>query len=146
MEPPSNPVVEALQAYAGRTFDAGPAFTVWLGGILRMVGVGELEMEFVTRPEWANPVGTLHGGMQAAILDEMIGFATFTLGEAEPMVTIDLHVNFLGKAAVGTRVKARARVVRHGRRISHAVCELYDDTGRPIARADANLVRMDSKG
>jgi acyl-coenzyme A thioesterase PaaI-like protein len=40
-----------------------PPFTKWLNGKILSVKRGEIELEFETRPEMANPTGILHGGM-----------------------------------------------------------------------------------
>jgi uncharacterized protein (TIGR00369 family) len=98
-------------------------------------------MEFEVRPEMANPTGLLHGGVQAALMDDLIGMTSATLGEEGFMLSIDLHVNFLGKTSVGQTVRARARIVRSGKRIAHAVCEIVDEEGNIVARGDSNLVK-----
>ena len=123
--------------------EGAPPVSQWLDGRIVSCGVGEIEVKFKVRPEMGNPVGLLHGGIQAAMMDEVIGMASATLGDKGFMLTIDLHTNFLGRVEVGETVLARARMVRTGRRISHAVCQLVDEAGRVVARADANLVKTE---
>jgi acyl-coenzyme A thioesterase 13 len=89
----------------------------------------------------ANPAGLLHGGMQAAMMDDVIGMTSATVEEEGFMLSIDLHINYLGKIKVGQPVLARARIVRSGKRIAHAVCELMEEQGNVISRCDANLIR-----
>lgn len=137
----TNQIVELFRASIGQRLEAAPPFTRWLDGRIVSCDVGALEMTFKVRPEMANPTGLLHGGMQAAIIDDLIGMTAATLGEEGFMLTIDLHVNFLGKVEVGQTVKGRARFIRSGKRIAHAVCELIDEKGSLVSRGDSNLVK-----
>jgi acyl-coenzyme A thioesterase 13 len=137
----TNPMVELFRASIGKKLEGAPPFTQWLDGRIVSCEVGALEVEFNVRPEMANPTGLLHGGIQAAILDDVIGMTSATLGEEGFMLSIDLHVNFLGKIDVGKKVKARARFLRSGRRIAYAVCEILDEEGNIVTRGDSNLMK-----
>ena len=139
----TNPIVQMFKASIGKKLEGAPPFTEWLDGRIVSCDVGEIEMTFKVRPEMSNPTGLLHGGMQAAIIDDLIGMTSATLGEEGFMLTIDLHVNFLGKIKVGETVKARAKIVRSGRRIAHAVCEILDEEGNIVGRGDSNLVKTE---
>jgi uncharacterized protein (TIGR00369 family) len=136
-----NPIVQVFRASIGKKLEGAPPFTSWLDGRIVSCDAGEIEMTFKVRPEMANPTGLLHGGVQAAIIDDLIGMTSATLGEEGFMLSIDLHVNFLGKVPVGETIKARARILRSGKRIAHAVCELLDERGNLVARGDSNLVK-----
>ncbi len=140
-KPETNPMVEVFRASIGKKLEYAPPFTDWLDGRIVSCDVGEIEMTFKVRPEMANPTGLLHGGIQAAIIDDLIGMTAATLGEEGFMLTIDLHVNFLGKVEVGQTVKGRARFIRSGKRIAHAVCEILDEQGNLVCRGDSNLVK-----
>jgi uncharacterized protein (TIGR00369 family) len=141
MNDETNAIVELFRASIGKKLEGAPPFTEWLDGQIVSCGVGELEMTFTGRPEMANPTGLLHGGIQAAIMDDVIGMTAATLGETGFMLSIDLHINYLGKIRIGQTVKARARFVRSGKRIAHAVCELVDEHGNLVSRCDSNLVK-----
>lgn len=141
MNDEKNPIVEMFRASIGKKLEGAPPFTRWLDGRIVSCDIGELEVAFQVRPEMANPTGLLHGGIQAAIIDDVIGMTSATLGEEGFMLTIDLHVNFLGKVKLGQTVKARARFVRLGRRIAHAVCEILDEEGTVVCRGDSNLMK-----
>lgn len=141
MNEETNPIVQVFRASIGKKLEGAPPFTEWLDGRIVSCDVGEIEMTFKVRPEMANPTGLLHGGMQSAIIDDLIGMTSATLGEEGFMLSIDLHVNFLGKVPVGQTVKARARILRSGKRIAHAVCEILDEQGSLVSRGDSNLVK-----
>ncbi|RJP75559.1 MAG: PaaI family thioesterase [Candidatus Abyssobacteria bacterium SURF_17] len=140
-ESQTNPIVQVFRASIGKKLEGAPPFTEWLDGRIVSCNPGEIEMTFTVRPEMANPTGLLHGGIQAAIIDDLIGMTAATLGEEGFMLTIDLHVNFLGRVEVGRTVKARARFIRSGKRIAHAVCEILDEQGNIVARGDSNLLK-----
>jgi uncharacterized protein (TIGR00369 family) len=142
MGEPSNPIVELFRANIGKKLEGAPPFTSWLDGRILSAEAGAIEMEFVVRPEMANPTGLLHGGMQAAIIDDVFGMTAATLGEEGFRLSVDLHVNFLGKVKVGETIRARARVLRAGKRITHAVCELLDREGNLVACGDTNQLKV----
>ncbi len=139
----TNSIVELFRSLKGKKMQGAPPFTEWLDGRIVSCDVGEIEMTFQVRPEMSNPTGLMHGGVQAAVIDDLIGMTTATLGEGGFMLSIDLHVNFLGKIPVGQTVKGRARIVRSGRRITHAVCELLDEQGNIVSRGDSNLLKTE---
>jgi len=141
MNEATNPVVEFFRASIGKKLEGAPPLTEWLDGRIVSCGVGQIEVRYVTRPEMANPTGLLHGGIQAAIMDDVIGMTSATLGEKGFMLSIDLHVNYLGKVPIGRPVTARARFVRTGKRVAHAVCELVDEDGNVVSRCDSNLIK-----
>jgi len=138
-----NPIVQVFRASIGKKLEGAPPFTEWLDGRIVSCDAGEIEMTYRVRPEMSNPTGLLHGGMQAAIIDDLIGMTAATLGEDGFMLSIDLHVNFLGKIPVGQTIKARAKIVSSGRRIAHAVCEILDEQGNIVSRGDSNLVKTE---
>jgi len=136
-----NPVLQLFQALIGQEMGAGaPPFSRWLRGVMREVEEGALTMEFTVRPEMANPVGLLHGGMQCAMIDEVIGMTAATLGRSGFYYSLDLHVDYLEKVKVGEKVIARSRILRQGQQILHAQCDLVDATGKLISRGTSNLL------
>lgn len=122
-----------------------PPFTKWLNG--RIIGAkrGEVFLEIDVRKEMSNPTGILHGGMQSAILDDVIGITTITLGYAGFLISIDMHVDFLGKVKIGETIKAHGKIVREGSHIFHADGELIDINGKVIATATSNLLKTSYK-
>lgn len=117
-----------------------PPLTRWLSGRVVSVSRGEAIVEFTVRPEMANPTGLLHGGMHCAMMDDTIGITTATLGYEGFLITIDFHVNYLGKVKVGETVNAHARIVREGKNIVNAEVSLKDKNGLMVSNAQANLL------
>ncbi|MFX1572812.1 MAG: PaaI family thioesterase [Promethearchaeota archaeon] len=118
-----------------------PPFTKWLEGEIIKAKYGEILLQFEIRPEMANPTGLLHGGMQCALMDDTIGMMTATLGYKGFPISIDFHVDYLGKVKVGEKVKVIGKVIREGRNIIHAVAEIYDLEGNLISTGNSNLLR-----
>jgi acyl-coenzyme A thioesterase 13 len=122
-----------------------PAFSKWLDGRFIHADRGEIEIEFDVRSEMANPTGLLHGGMQCAMMDDTIGVMTTTLGYEGFLISIDFHVDYLGKVKIGEKVIVKAKMVREGRNIVHVIAELYNMEGKLIATGNSNLLKTTYK-
>jgi uncharacterized protein (TIGR00369 family) len=137
----SEQIVELFKAMRGKRVQDFPVppFTKWLNGTIIEVERGEIEMEFVVRPEMANPTGILHGGMQCAIMDDTIGITCATLGYEGFLIGIDFHADYLGRVEVGEKIRVKGRIVREGRRIVHATAEIHCMDGGLVATGETNL-------
>jgi len=118
-----------------------PPFTKWLNGKIIKTERGLLELEFEIRPEMGNPTNLLHGGMQCALMDDTIGMMTATLGYEGFPISIDFHVDYLGKVKVGENVRVIAKLIREGNNILHAIAEIYDLNGIVISTGNSNLLK-----
>jgi len=118
-----------------------PPFSKWLNYKILNVKRGEMELEFLVRPEMANPTGLLHGGMQCGLMDDCIGITSTTLGYEGFPISIDFHVDFLGKVKVGEKVKVVGKVIREGRNIIHMNAEIFDMNDKLIAVGNSNLLK-----
>ena len=61
---------------------------------------GEVEVEFNIQPKMTNPIGLLHGGMQCTLMDDVIGITVATLGLENFSISLNLQINYLGKANI----------------------------------------------
>src|SRR5690606_29532955 len=96
----SNPYIEHYKQYIGQPVTTAPSpFSNWLKGIIRQVNEECIAVEFTVREEMTNPVKMLHGGMIAAIIDDMIGMHIFLLGEKSFYFSVNLHVDFMSNVA-----------------------------------------------
>ena len=137
-----NPVLRMLQARIGRPPSPRAApFTRWLQGVIRGVEEGAVSVEFLVRDDMTNPAGLLHGGVQAAMIDEVIGMTVASLGADTFFVSVNLAIDHLGQARAGDTVRAAGRIHRAGRKVINAGCDLMDPTGRLIARGSSNLLK-----
>ena len=137
-----NAVIRFLQSRIGKKpASFMPPVTRWLDGTLKEVKKGSITAEFVVWPEMANPVGFMHGGLQNAIIDDVIGMTAATLGKGPFCLSVNLYVDYLGKASVGDLITARSTILRKGKQMLNVQCELLDVNGGIIARGISNLVR-----
>lgn len=94
--------------------------------------------------EWMyNPIGMVHGGVAATILDSCMGCAVHTTLEAGVgYTTTDLQVRYVSAMRSDTgRVLADGRVVHAGRRTATAEGRLFAESdGRLIAHATTGCV------
>ncbi|MCP9767955.1 PaaI family thioesterase [Lacihabitans sp. LS3-19] len=121
--------------------DSSPSpFGRWLNGTLLEAKVGSITVEFEIREELTNPGGIMHGGAIAAIIDEVIGMTTFSLGKPGFYVAINLNIDFLRPGLKGEKIKAVSEVIRDGKTMAHAECKIFNQEGKLIAKAASNLV------
>jgi len=88
-------------------------------------------------PQHANPMGTLHGGVLCDLAEAAMGMAfASTLAPGESFTTMALSINFF-RPVWQTRLRAEARVVNHGKNIGYVECEVTDQNGKQVAKANS---------
>ena len=118
----------------------GPS-AVGVAGLLDMeiddLTVGHVVFTAVTRPAFGNPLGTLHGGITATLLDSAMTCAVMSaLPAGMAATTLDLSVRYLRPAALdGGRLWAVGDLVHQGRTVATAEGRLVDERDRLIATA-----------
>ncbi len=137
-----NPTLDFFRANVGPNLSQrSPSPTGrWLGGMLLAAEPGSLTVQFTVREEFCNPARILHGGIAATMMDDLMGITVFSLRLDVFFTSVNLNVDFLYAAPLGTTVVARSEVVRQGKKIIHAECRLTDEAGRLVAKATSNLV------
>ncbi len=131
------PGIEYLREVAAGTLPPPPVAEL-LG--LSIVEVATGRAVFAVDPqEWMdNPIGSVHGGIAATVLDSCMGCAIHTTLEAGvAYTTTDLHVRYI-RAMTNTtgRVLAEGRVIHAGRRTATADARLFvESDGGLIAHA-----------
>lgn len=119
-----------------------------LGMTLVDHGRGHVIYEMPVRRELSNPLGVVQGGIVTALADAAMAAATSTMldDEAvtrEAVTTVDLFSRFLRPVNLSnaTVLRAEARVIRGGRQLMWAECEVTAD-GKEVARFTATGVRV----
>jgi uncharacterized protein (TIGR00369 family) len=93
-------------------------------------------------PQHANPMGTLHGGILCDLADAAMGIAyASTLEEGESFTTLELKINFF-KPVWTARLTATARVVKRGKTVGMAECDVTDEKGSLVARASSTCLTL----
>ena len=92
-----------------------------------------------------NPIGTVHGGYAATLLDSACGCAVHTkLSASQGYTTLELKVAYHKAMTEATGlVRAEGRVITFGRRAAFAEARLVDTSGRLYASATSTLLVFD---
>lgn len=121
--------------------DSFTTFGKWLEPIVRIVERDKLVLEFLCRKEQANPVGTIHGGVIASLIDETIGAMMFYIGEPHFKSSINLNVNFLSSCRPGDVLLVEARLVKSGRKLTFGQASITrKDDAKLIATGNCNFI------
>jgi uncharacterized protein (TIGR00369 family) len=132
--------LEQLQAL----IDGGgvPPIGATLGFALVEVGDGLAVFEATPGEHVYNPIGTVHGGYAATLLDSACGCAVHSkLSKDQAYTTLELKIAY-HKAMTATTgpVRAEGRVLSIGRRAAFAEAKLMDASGRLLASATSTLL------
>jgi uncharacterized protein (TIGR00369 family) len=101
------------------------------------IGDGRAVFSLQTGPQHANPMGTLHGGVLCDLADAAMGMAfASTLAADESFTTMSLNINFF-RPVWQTRLRAEARVTNRGKNVGYIECEVHDQDGKKIAKANS---------
>ena len=96
----------------------------------RLVEVARGYTAFAGSPkvEYYNPLGTVHGGYTAALLDSCMACAIHsTLDVGYSYATLEIKINYVRPITFDTgELRAEGKVVNSGKRISTAEGRLYD--------------------
>jgi len=113
-----------------------------LGLTITSKGAGRATVEFEASRRYANPMGTLHGGVLCDLADAAMGVAYLsTLAEGETLTTIELKINFLRPVWNG-KLRAEANVVRAGKVVGLIECDIFDERQRLVARASSTCMTL----
>ncbi len=98
-------------------------------------------------PHAYNPLGVVHGGYAATLLDTACGFAVMSkLTGDQSYTTIELKVSYhkAMRASTGP-VRASGRVITMGRKVAFAEASLTDGKGVIYASATSSLLILDAR-
>ena len=93
-------------------------------------------------PHAYNPIGVVHGGYAATLLDSACGVAVHSMLEAgQGYTTLELKVAYHRAITNDTGpVEAIGKVLTFGRRVAFAEAQLTDANGRLLASATSTLL------
>ena len=95
----------------------------------------QMRLSYQSRAEFANPMGTLQGGILSAMLDDAMGVFAFVGHDAQPAATINMTVNFLRPTAL-KQVDVEVYFVRRGRKISNLEA-IATQEGKQVGKVSA---------
>ncbi|ASF13477.1 hypothetical protein NBRGN_075_00490 [Nocardia brasiliensis NBRC 14402] len=119
------------------TPDRPPFIGDLLGMEVDLIEQGKVVFAVRTRPDFANPLGTTHGGICATLLDSVMGCAVHTTLEAGVgYTTLELKVNYIRAVPTdGQRITATGTTIHVGRSTATAEGRVVDEQGRLVAHA-----------
>jgi len=101
---------------------------------------GSVKVAYTVSDALANRFGALHGGMTAAMMDDVISLAaglSVEWGQITP--TLEMKVSYIRQGKLGSRLVAVARTVRRGSTVAFIEAELSDESGALIATASSTI-------
>jgi uncharacterized protein (TIGR00369 family) len=143
MQSAIEPLAPEAEAALRARLAANP-FIRFVGIQAPQLGRGYARFLLPFRPELANSIGLLQGGMIAALADETVAFALYSLVPAgETINTVEMKINFLGAVKEG-EVEAVARITKRGRTISLGEVEVRQGE-RLVAKAMCTYIHLEKK-
>lgn len=104
---------------------------------------GELAAVFTARDEHQGYPGRLHGGIAAAVLDELIGRAVNIENPGEVWgVTVELSVKYRRPVPVGEEIRAVGRITKSGGRFFEGEGEILLSDGTSAVVASGRYLRL----
>ncbi len=102
---------------------------------------GTIESHIEVPGHLVGPPGTVHGGIQAALLDEVMGMTTKASLEAEATfaVTAELRLKYRRPVPVGQTLLVRGRLVRTEDRSLFTVGEILGPEKDVLTEAEAHF-------
>lgn len=133
--------IEFMRALAAGEIPAPPIMAL-TGATLVEVEEGVAVFALEPAEYHYNPIGSVHGGIIATLLDSAAGCAVHTtLPAGVGYTSLDLSVKYLRGVRVETGpVTCTGTVVHAGRRTALAQAELRDSDGRLLAAATSSCV------
>jgi len=123
--------------------------------ISELVGFHLAEVEngravFESAPDFRhyNPIGTVHAGFTATLLDSALGCAIFsTLAKGDTWTTLELKLNLVRPLTKDTGpVRAEGRILHRGRTVATSEGDLKDRAGKLYAHATTTCMIFPAKG
>ena len=138
--------LDYLRGVARGEFPAPPIGQTLGFDIPQEQDVQQGKVTFRLRPEefHYNPIGSVHGGVYATLLDSALGCAIHTMLPAGVgYTTLDLAVKYLRPLRLGMgEVRAVAEVVSVSRQVATATAQIVDEAGKVYATATTTCLVM----
>ncbi|MCI0348943.1 MAG: PaaI family thioesterase [Acidobacteriales bacterium] len=133
-------VVQTVHPLVKKVYASKPPIGELIGFEVEEIADGRAVGVMQAGPQHANPMGTLHGGVLCDLADAAMGMAfVSTLAPDESFTTMVLGINFF-RPVWRARLRAEARVINRGRNVGYIECEVTDQDGKTIARANSTCM------
>ncbi|MEU4173387.1 PaaI family thioesterase [Streptomyces sp. NPDC026665] len=137
--------LDLMRWLQAKGFDDIPSVGRLLGMNYDEVEKGRIAISIETQPEFANPMGIVHGGIISTLLDSVMGCAVHTcLPVGTSYATLELKVNFIRATLVtGRKLTGEGTVIHLGRRTATAEGKVHDEEGKLVAHATTTCIILD---
>ncbi|XP_022801413.1 acyl-coenzyme A thioesterase 13-like [Stylophora pistillata] len=96
---------------------------------------GKASFKMKVEESHQNPMGNLHGGMTATLIDMLTTIVITTLPPHKVAASVDLSISYLRPAPVGEDVIINTEVIKMGRTLAFTAAELLNKDGKLVAKA-----------
>ncbi|GLY82727.1 hypothetical protein Airi02_006580 [Actinoallomurus iriomotensis] len=122
----------------GRVTGIGSLF----GMTVETLEPGRVVFTLRTRPDFGNPLGTLHGGVCSTLLDSAMGCAVHaSLPDGAGYTTLELKVNFVRPVRLdGVGLRCEGTTIHLGGRIATTEGRVTDEEGRLVAHGTSTCM------
>ena len=138
-------VIAFLKENIGKTCAGHIAgFGAWLNAtIFDVKDNGDVLLEFEVREEMLNPMGTIHGGAIAAILDEAMGMQLFVKSSNDDtFFALNISVDFVKNAKLGEKLRVSTEVVRIGKNTANLKSIILNSKEEVVAHGSSNFLKI----
>jgi uncharacterized protein (TIGR00369 family) len=111
--------------------------------ILDVKANGDVLLQFEVREEMLNPMGTIHGGAIAAILDEAMGMQLFVKSNDDDVFfALNISVDFVKNAKLGEKLIVSTEVVRIGKKTANLKSVILNSKNEVVAHGSSNFLKV----
>jgi acyl-coenzyme A thioesterase 13 len=142
-----NETIKYFRTLIGKEFSNGPsAFGNWLFPTIIEINEGEIVANYKVRKDMLNPAKMLHGGVTAAIMDDIIGATLYCMELGYFYSTINNSIDYFSPAKEGDLLTAKTSIIKKGSKIIHAHCDIWNLPAKThIAKGHGNLIKTEIK-
>jgi uncharacterized protein (TIGR00369 family) len=139
--------LQQLHAFMAGELPA-PPYALATGIRLTEVEHGRVVFEGEPSLRFYNPLGTVHGGWIAGLLDSAMGCAVHSaLKPGQGYTTIDMTTGFVRAVLESTgTLRCEGKLVAMGRRVARAEAKMFDGDGRLVAHGSETCLILEAAG
>ena len=136
--------LDLMRALRDGTVPPPPVINL-VGISLAEVDAGRVVMNLTPAEYHYNPLGTMHGGILATLLDSVMGCAVHTtLPKGRGYTSLEIKVNYVRAVTNASgELSAEGKIVHGGRRSAVAEARVVDAKGRLCATASTTCLVFD---
>lgn len=140
MNPQQMSGLEIMQAFAAGHFPK-PGISKTMPMEVESVEANRVVFAVTADERHTNPLGGVHGGFAATVLDSVTGCATHTaLAAGESYGTIELNVKMVKPLPFNRTLRAEGRVINQSSRLVISEGSIRDDEGNLYAHGTATCM------